>query len=191
MKLHLGCGNTYLDSYTNIDIMSSIADAQMDVRYLTLYRSKCIDEIYACHLLEHFKKKDLIDILLEWKRVLKIGGKLRIAVPNFDSVVTHYNDNKDINAITGLVCGGQHTEYDIHYNIFNFDILSQILSDLGFNNIQLYDSYEFLKDNDDYSKAMLPHMDKNGQLMSLNIICENKDDNINISDSTKKFLRLI
>ncbi len=40
-----------------------------------------LDVVYASHVLEDFKRDDWPKILSEWKRVLKINGKLIILVP--------------------------------------------------------------------------------------------------------------
>ena len=58
----------------------------------------------------------------------------------------------------------------------------------------LYDCEDFLKNKDDYSKAYLPHMDKNGTLMSLNIICKKQKDKtkatLELSENLKQFFKL-
>ena len=190
IKLHLGCGKLYLPSYINIDINSDIADIKCDISNLNIYGNNSIDEIYICHVLEHFTKKQLIVVLKEYNRILKLGGILRIAVPDFDEICNLYYQNKNIIEITGLVNGGQKNIYDIHYNIFNFEIMKLLLNDFGFSNIEKYDEYEFLGDYDDYSKATIPHMSKKGRKMSLNILCTKNKDNINISIDTEKYLRL-
>ena len=40
------------------------------------------DEILASHVIEHFDFKEAFDVLKEWKRVLKVGGKLIIETPD-------------------------------------------------------------------------------------------------------------
>lgn len=190
MKLHLGCGKLYLNTYINIDIQSDIADIKYDITKLDMYADGSIDEIYISHVLEHFTKRQLVDILKEYNRLLKNGAILRIAVPDFDSICDVYSRNKNIAEITGLVNGGQKNNYDIHFNIFNFQILKKLLENFGFTNIEKYDENIFLKDLDDYSKAMLPHMDKNGTKMSLNIMCVKYTNDISLSDDIKYYLRL-
>jgi predicted SAM-dependent methyltransferase len=175
MKLHLGCGSKYLgNDWIHIDILKNEnIDIVMDVRKLDFLNNNSIDEIYACHILEHFKKNEVIDILKEWYRVLKPNGILRIAVPDFESIVKLYLTNKyDLSIFQGLIYGGNKNEYDIHYKVYDMKHLSNILSNIGFKNIERYDWKDFLPKNyDDYSRAYIPHMDfENGVLVSLNII---------------------
>ena len=72
--------------------------------------------------------------------------------------------------LIGLINGGQTNKYDVHYICYDYKILKEILLATGFQDVHLYDCEDFLKNKDDYSKAYLPHMDKEkGTLMSLNI----------------------
>ena len=145
-------------------------------------------------MFEHIKRQEILNVLLEWNRVLKIGGLLRIAVPDFEKIVKVYLKNGKLEELNGLINGGQTDDYDIHYCAYDFNILSIILQTCGFKNIKKYDPYEFLGNKDDYSKCYLPHMDTNGELMSLNIVCtKNKNvtpNNIDVNKQLKQFCKL-
>ncbi|MCX6800174.1 MAG: methyltransferase domain-containing protein [Candidatus Falkowbacteria bacterium] len=89
MKLHLGCGGTYLDGYINVDfptsdktIMNVKADIYQDIRTLN-YPENSIDEIRNHHVFEHFNRVDALKVLLQWRGWLKPGGKLVIETPDF------------------------------------------------------------------------------------------------------------
>ena len=182
MKLHLGCGNLKLDDFLNIDILSNNAEIKLDFTNLSLFNNSNIEEIYVSHALEHFKRQEVINLILEWNRVLKLDGVLRIAVPDFEKVVKMYLKNKDISELIGFLSGGQKDEYDIHYINFDIYILEKLLKACGFDNIERYNATYFLGNKDDYSKCYLPHMDiDKGELMSLNIICK-KTKNIDINN---------
>jgi predicted SAM-dependent methyltransferase len=56
-------------------------DICCDVRFLP-FADCFVDMIFASHILEHFSFKEVISVLKEWGRVLKIGGKIVIIVPN-------------------------------------------------------------------------------------------------------------
>jgi predicted SAM-dependent methyltransferase len=172
MKLHLGCGKKYLPTYTHIDAQKyDNVDIVADMSHLP-YPDQSVDEIYICHALEHFPRRQIWDILQEFHRVLIIGGSLRISVPDLESCMKHYEQTQDLGAIMGLLYGGQRNQYDYHFFGFDFKLMSQILSELGFSGVQRYDASQFLPPGfDDYSLCYIPHMDKeNGRLMSLNVI---------------------
>lgn len=83
VKLHLGCGDQILAGYTNCDLYSDKADRKIDCSRLPDYNDNSVDEIYACHLIEHFDFKEGQEVLKEWHRVLKPGGKLILETPDF------------------------------------------------------------------------------------------------------------
>ena len=194
MKLHLGCGQLKLNDFINIDLLSDLADLNLDFTNLTIFNSSIVEEIYISHALEHFKRKEIIPLMLEWNRILKNDGVLRIAVPDFEKVVKIYLKNRNISELIGFLSGGQRDEYDYHYTNFDIYILEKLLKACGFDNIERYNTHDFLEDKDDYSKCYLPHMDfEKGELMSLNIICKKKKNvdinNIILCETIKKFTR--
>ena len=109
MKLHLGCGKLKLNTFINIDILSDTSDLKIDFTNLTIFNSSNIEEIYISHALEHFKRREIIPLILEWNRVLKIGGVLRIAVPDFEKIVKIYLKNKDLSELLGFCQGDKET----------------------------------------------------------------------------------
>jgi predicted SAM-dependent methyltransferase len=173
LRIHAGCGTKFLKGYKHVDCKSYGLDHIFvaDLREIDKHFSM-VDEIYASHVLEHFGRRETEKVLKCWIKTLKKGGKLRIAVPNFDAVVEEYNENRDVTTIMGLVHGGQRDEYDIHFKSFTFESLKNTLESLGMENIELYKWEDFLPDGfDDYSRCYLPHLDfKEGRLMSLNVV---------------------
>ena len=174
MKLHLGCGKKYLPNFIHIDIIDyDHIDYVSDISNLNFMKSNSVEEIYACHVLEHLKRNQIETTLTEWYRVLSSNGVLRISVPNFESIVEYYREAKDLSKLQGLLYGGQTYDYNFHHIAFDLKLLSFFLEAAGYRNIEHYNWKDFLpEDYDDYSRAYLPHMDfENGKLMSLNIKC--------------------
>ena len=176
IKLHLGCGNKQLPGFVNIDITHSPAvDRICDISRLTIFEDASVDMIYACHVLEHFGRHEFLGVLKEWHRVLRLGGLLRLAVPDFAACASIYQDKgiDDIQLITGLMVGGQRNEYDYHKMIFDQQSLTKHLTNMGFGQVERWDWRTTEHSHiDDYSQAYLPHMDReHGQLMSLNLEC--------------------
>lgn len=169
------------------------ADMFHDVSQLNIFNDEVVDEIYISHVLEHFSRRKILQILREYNRLLKPGGLLRIAVPDFDAVVDMYvKDKRNIYDLMGLMYGGQRDEYDYHKFIFTYDTIKNILECAGFSDVKRYETFEFLDDSeDDYSKSYLPHMDRNGKLMSLNVICKKiSQPQENPNDDIKKLIKI-
>jgi predicted SAM-dependent methyltransferase len=172
LKLNLGCGDRAIPGFVNIDARDAEnTDVILDLFEVgQIYENQC-SLLYSCHVLEHFKKKDIKELLTSWAKSLVSGGTIRLSVPNFDNVVDYYRLTKDIVSLQSFLHGGQKYPLDYHYISFNFEFLESILEEVGFCNVRLYD----YKDTehfyiDDYSQSYLPHMDKtHGMLMSLNV----------------------
>lgn len=178
MKLHIGCGEKNLPGYKYFDIrkLDDHIDYVGNADDLSQFEDNSIDEIYACHLLEHFGRNEVDMVLKEWHRVIKPDGILRIAVPDFEAITDEYKKNHDLAMLLGLLYGGQNYEYNFHYCTFDFKNLKSRLEKVGFEDVQRYDWREFLPDGyDDFSRAYLPHMDfEHGRLMSLNVTAKKK-----------------
>jgi len=85
LKLHLACGHDYNDDYINVDFYAP-EDAKCDVRFDVQklpYPDNSVDEIKAFHIIEHFHFFEIQEVLKEWYRVLKPGGRLYLETPDF------------------------------------------------------------------------------------------------------------
>jgi predicted SAM-dependent methyltransferase len=172
-KLHLGCGKIKLPGYINVDIMENkAADVLADLRKLP-FGDGAMDLVYSCAAIEHFGRREWVDVLREWARVLRPGGLLRLSTADFEAAIARYAEQNDLIELLGLLIGGQKDEYDWHGMIFDFAVLQAGLVDAGFIDIRRYDWRTTEIGHlgiDDYSQAYLPHMDKqNGRLMMLNV----------------------
>jgi len=84
LKLNLGCGSNKLSGYVNIDSVKEFSpDLVHDLSDPLPYQDLSVDEILAEDILEHLDKYARYFFCLEIVRVLKIGGKAVLQVPNF------------------------------------------------------------------------------------------------------------
>lgn len=140
--LHIGCGKTNSPEFINIDAQpfAHVHIVTDDITSLTDFSNGTVDMVYMCHILEHIKRKDLKKVLSEMKRVLKVGGVLRLSVPDLDKLIEVYNaSNNDINAISHQLMGGQDHDYNIHYSVFNHRRLKELLEEVGFQKVLTWD----------------------------------------------------
>lgn len=164
MKLHVACGSNILQGYVNIDLYSE------DRRVLKLDYTEIpdkfsnVDEIYSCHFLEHLDPSKIRVTLKQWYDMLKPGGVLRIAVPDFGAIVEHYSKYGDLWKVHNM-CFGIWDDYGGHYQGFDEKKLTDFLERAGFKEIKRFES-EF---ND------LSNRSHNGILMSLNMEGTKKD----------------
>lgn len=172
MKLHLGCGKRFIPNFVHVDAVDyPHVDHVTTIDNLSFIPENSVDLIYNCHVLEHFKRRDVVRVLQEWNRVLKPGGILRISVPDFAKLCEVYLQYKELDRVIGALFGRQDYLYNIHYNVFDISSLKKDLESAGFTNVRQYDWRDTEHANiDDYSQAYIPHMDKeNGLLISLNV----------------------
>ena len=180
MKLHLGSGGRYLQDYIHIDISDhDHIDIKTSVDKLTSIEDDSVEEIYASHVLEYFDREEVVTVLKEWKRVLKKNGILRLAVPNFEALISVYQQSENIEYILGPLYGKWNISdnmYIYHKTIYDTKSLTSLLHQTGFSEVRNWDWREVFKSNpeyDDHSQAYFPHMDKkNGILISLNLECK-------------------
>lgn len=123
-RLNLGAGSTVIDGFEPRD------GAKGDSLFPLPDEAGSVDEIRASHVLEHFPHGQVQAVLADWARVLKPGGVLRVAVPNFQWVAEQYLAGEDVNA-QGYVMGGQTNERDFHRALFGRDLLSRLLGAVG------------------------------------------------------------
>lgn len=94
LRLNLGCGDKILPSYVNVDIVESRSgkrpDVICDLNDLIVFNDNSADEVLSVHVVEHFWRWDVEDILKEWLRVLKPGAKMILECPNLYSACAQF-----------------------------------------------------------------------------------------------------
>lgn len=185
IKLHLGCGNKYIPGYIHIDVADyEHIDYNYSIDHLPMFEDNSVDYIYCCHALEYFDRTMGNIALKEWFRILKPDSILRIAVPDFESIIHNYLKSKNIESqgILGplygkiiikkeTLSGDSFNKSLYHKTAYDYKSLRKILKDIGYRRIKKYDwrstEHCFV---DDFAASYIPHMNKeNGLLISLNI----------------------
>jgi autotransporter strand-loop-strand O-heptosyltransferase len=134
IKLNLGCGNDIRPGYINIDRFNNTGQVDLCSDFTVLpFRSESVSEIYASHIFEHVGINDVYEVIEEWKRVLKIGGKLEIRVPNLEREVKVWLNAKDEEKWfhTHRIYGSQSHPGNSHYCGFTAGSLKWLLTCLG------------------------------------------------------------
>jgi len=174
IKLHIGCGKRdFGEGWIHID-----GNNYSHVRYHDIvnlpFKPNTVDLIYASHVIEYFDREEVIDLLNKWYKVLKIQGKIRIAVPDFEVMASLYTlADYDLNDFLGPLYGKWQIKdkYVYHKTVYDYTSLKNLLESIGFKKIEKYD-WRVTEHSqfDDYSQAYIPHMNKeNGILISLNV----------------------
>jgi predicted SAM-dependent methyltransferase len=85
--INIGCGEKYWEGWVNLDISKTRPklDVVADARVLP-FKDESFDILISVHVLEHFFLHEAVEMLKEWKRVLKMGGLFIVEIPCMDKV---------------------------------------------------------------------------------------------------------
>jgi len=177
-KLHLGCGKRNFPGFINVDLADyPHIHHKRSVDDLSPFENGSVDLIYASHVFEYFKFSDAPRVLAEWRRVLRTGGILKLAVPDLTKLISAYEISHNALDIQGPIYGLMDIISDgkprvvYHKVLYDFNLLEKILEQNGFDCVMRYDWKEFLPEGtEDHSAAYIPSRDyADGICVSLNI----------------------
>ena len=143
LRLHLGCGQYYLDGYLNIDFplsehtlqQESVADEYHDVSHLR-YPAESVDEVRLHHVFEHFPRPQAAAFVASWHSWLKRGGILRIEVPDFDATAALILDpeipTRDRRVAVRHLFGSNEAPWATHYDGWSESRLRELVDFFGF-----------------------------------------------------------
>lgn len=131
VRLNIGAGESNLPGFIPIDAKFGHDATKLD------YPDNSVDEVYASHVLEHIHHKFTLAAISEWVRVLKPGGRLRIAVPNFDRILEDYRSGKlSWDFLQCWMHGTHPVETDRHQAVITEEGLLTQLRRCGFDDIR-------------------------------------------------------
>lgn len=144
-KLHLGCGELYLEGYVNIDfppehhtVVKVKADLYSDIRNLK-YPENSIEEIRLHHVFEHFSRQEALKLLADWRKWLKPGGKLVIETPDVETAFQMFAETDDLKkrfALLRHVFGSHEADWAYHKDGWGEQKFKFILEKFGFEDIE-------------------------------------------------------
>ena len=161
MLLHLGCGNTVLSDWVNMDCYppppSSGAEIIMhDMRNHFDFSSDSVSAVFSEHFFEHIDMEITRDILLpDIYRVLEHNGTVRFSVPNGAYFLEQYRLLKEGKADptylkntscrTGMIEINEIARAVGHKYLYDFETFSLFLKEAGFEDIK-----QKIKNDSDY-----------------------------------------
>lgn len=118
LKVTLGAGLTNYDEWISTDLPHFDILKKEDWNYF--FKENSIDNLLIEHVLEHFTREDVVLFLKLSFHYLRIGGCIRIAVPD-----GYHPDPNYIKMISPPA--------DDHKYVWNVDALKQVLNNNGFD----------------------------------------------------------
>jgi predicted SAM-dependent methyltransferase len=143
LRINLGSGLNPLRGFVNVDALVDLpgVDVVADISRPLPFDDGSASVLYVSHLLEHFPTSVVPGLLRDWRRVLREGGELLIAVPDLDRIATILVERRGWftppnNPWLGAIYGGQKDEYDFHKTGFTDVWLTALLSEAGFGTVR-------------------------------------------------------
>jgi predicted SAM-dependent methyltransferase len=135
MKLYLGSRDYRPEGFLRVDIDPIHApDIVADVTDLSGIASESVEEICASHILEHLPWPTAYKALGEWARILRVGGLLRLAVPDLGALGAMVASGRNPWAAAGLIfgLGRLSNPLEAHQYGYTRRMLIDVLGALGF-----------------------------------------------------------
>ncbi len=94
-KLHLGASNSFLPGWLNTDVFPTDGGTvYLDATRRFPLNDNTFDYVMAEHMIEHISHDDAVKMLGECHRVLKPGGRIRIATPDLEVLIGLHSVDK-------------------------------------------------------------------------------------------------
>jgi predicted SAM-dependent methyltransferase len=90
LRLHCASGRFRKQGWVNLDLVGAPVDLAWDLRTPLPFPAEVADAVFHEHVLEHFGLGEGIALLRECHRVLRIGGVLRVGVPDAGAYTRSY-----------------------------------------------------------------------------------------------------
>ena len=148
--LNLGCGTCHYEGWVNADFYRLnnliynrhlLPNWMLDLTVPLNCESDYWDGVLIEHVNEHLLYSQNYDLFKEVFRTMKVGGTCRIILPDLDRYL-NWSELREIEpkmsrysslaeAVSNL------TQNHSHISVWNFDLLSEVLEDIGFTNIKI------------------------------------------------------
>lgn len=129
IKLDVGCGAQHTEGWIGVDLDPRYGAVHADADKLPWGDGE-VDELYSSHLLEHTPDADVT--LREWHRVLRVGGRLIVRVPNLPAWVERWLETQ----------GPERWEYPLIEWVFGWTADGLMRHRTGFDIARLYQMVE-------------------------------------------------
>jgi predicted SAM-dependent methyltransferase len=103
------------EPYTNVG--DGVQIIRGDARRLPMFCSESLNWIHSAHLCEDFPYSQLVEIIKEWRRVLKVGSHLLTNCPNQQKFLAHCKKS-------GQLGNAAHFEQDFSLQTWNQHVIA-------------------------------------------------------------------
>ena len=161
VKVNMMCGKRdFGKDWIHID-SQDLTHIKDDDIFMQKYDNASVDLLYCSHGIAYFDREEVLELFMAWKRVLKPGGVLRLATPDWGVL------RRMAVPLLGPLYGKMNEPAIYHKTVYDYKGLKKILEVCGFKNVGWYNHKRTEHASfDDHSAAYYK-----GVLISLNIEC--------------------
>jgi predicted SAM-dependent methyltransferase len=140
IMLHIGCGNTRIEGFVNMDrCITATTDQVAEAWDLDAFDDGSVEYIYTRHMLEHLSCAEARRALTAWRRALAADGILHVVVPDIAfharqllGLARSGNADQEAHALAGFYGWQRDMENDAHRWGYTPASLARLLGECGF-----------------------------------------------------------
>lgn len=116
-------------------------DVVCDLRHIPV-PDQTFDIVFSSHVLEHFGFTKVDKVIKEWSRILKVGGELRLVVPNLRYVGKRLQEDSMQATDMWVLYGEQDYPKNFHASGYTPKLLKALIESTGYyENIQIKEGF--------------------------------------------------
>lgn len=144
LRLHLGCGDTYIEDWINIDLArpGRKQDLDWDLRHGLPFPDSSVEAIFSEHTLEHLALDAALVLFKECAQTLRPGGIMRISVPDLEYHVRQYSISSDqpqsgaVRLLTPALILNELFYFHGHRTMYDYPMFDLLLTHSGFQSVR-------------------------------------------------------
>src|SRR5262245_25913120 len=106
------------------------------LQYGVPFCDKTVDVIYSSHTLEHLFLEEGQALLQDAYRALRVGGLVRLAVPDLEHTIRLYQSGEKEQALAFFFNRNREGYLNSHHYMYDFELLKNLLEKVGFVEVQ-------------------------------------------------------
>ncbi|MBU2623837.1 MAG: methyltransferase domain-containing protein [Proteobacteria bacterium] len=140
LAFRLSGANRYYSEPEYRHLLASNTFFHANLSYGIPSKNESVDFVYSSHFLEHLCPSEAESFLRECLRILKPGGVIRVCVPDLAYAMKMYSSGRKQEALDKyFFVEDKGSFYARHKYMYDLELLSNLLSEIGFKSIRQYD----------------------------------------------------
>ena len=138
LRVNLGSGSRPIEGWVNVDLVGMGAEVAWNLAHGPPFPPGSVDAVFLEHVLEHFLAVDAMGVLRQAHEMLRPGGVVRVAVPDFGRYMTSYASDASFveqnrpRRPTTLLAVAEVITCHGHRSVWDGTTMVKVLEEIGF-----------------------------------------------------------